>query len=174
MGRQITMFNQLDIGANLAAEEQGALQKSLIEAILAIQLSFYIFETPKLRGVLIQLCPNFIWPKQQIIATIAIQLYFKCKQELIKEIYLFTDGTYINPAIDCFTMKDQSQTHIAMVAQWIGSLRFLLSFKLITFHLYRLFFAFELINWGDIILKILNGAHTGQALAWSLWESLSK
>ncbi|MBW0487539.1 hypothetical protein O181_027254 [Austropuccinia psidii MF-1] len=34
-----------NLGAKLAAEEQGTLQKSLVETIVAIQLLFYVFET---------------------------------------------------------------------------------------------------------------------------------
>ncbi|MBW0551903.1 hypothetical protein O181_091618 [Austropuccinia psidii MF-1] len=52
-----------NLGAKIAAEEQETLQKSLVEGILAIQLSFSIFETPRLRSFLSQLCPNFICPK---------------------------------------------------------------------------------------------------------------
>ncbi|MBW0470347.1 hypothetical protein O181_010062 [Austropuccinia psidii MF-1] len=66
-----------NLGAKLASEEQETLQKSLIEGIVAIQLSFSLFETPRFRSLLSQLCPNFIWPKQRTIATIATQLYFQ-------------------------------------------------------------------------------------------------
>ncbi|MBW0466094.1 hypothetical protein O181_005809 [Austropuccinia psidii MF-1] len=144
-----------NLGAKLASEEQETLQKSLVEGIVPIQISFSIFETPRLRSVLSQLCPNFIWPKQRTIATIATQLYFQHKQKLIKEISQLPDDTYITVAIDFWTTKDQSQSYIAMVGQWIDPIRFLFCNSLLAF-------------------KTLNGAHTGQALAWSVWESLSE
>ncbi|MBW0521994.1 hypothetical protein O181_061709 [Austropuccinia psidii MF-1] len=112
-----------NLGAKLAAEEQETLHKSLVEGIVAIQLSF--------------------------------SLYFKHKQKLIKEIARFPDDTYITVAIDCWTTKDQSQYYIAMVGQWIDPVRFLFCNSLLAF-------------------ETLNGAHTGQALAWSVWESLSQ
>ncbi|MBW0481116.1 hypothetical protein O181_020831 [Austropuccinia psidii MF-1] len=105
--------------AKLSAEEQGTLHKSLVEATVAIQLSFSVFETHRLRSVLTQLCHNFIWPKQQTIATIATKLYCKRKQELIKEIAQFPNGTYITVAIDFWTTKYQSQSYISMVGHTI-------------------------------------------------------
>ncbi|MBW0507287.1 hypothetical protein O181_047002, partial [Austropuccinia psidii MF-1] len=102
------------LGAKLAAEEQVMLQKSLVEALVAIQVSFSIFETPRLRQILHRLSPTFVWPRRRQIAALATDLYFERKQKLIEEVANLPQGTYLSAAIDCWTTKDQTQSYVAM------------------------------------------------------------
>ncbi|MBW0541616.1 hypothetical protein O181_081331, partial [Austropuccinia psidii MF-1] len=103
-----------NLGAKLAAEEQGMLQKSLVEALVEIQVSFSIFQTPLLRQILHCLSPTFVWPKRQQIAAMATDLYFEPKQKLIEEVANLPQGTYLSAAINCWTTKDQTQSYVAM------------------------------------------------------------
>ncbi|MBW0490180.1 hypothetical protein O181_029895 [Austropuccinia psidii MF-1] len=144
-----------NLGAKLAAKEQEALQRNVVEAVVASQLSFSVFKIGRLCTVLSQLAPSFIWPKHKQMAAISTQLYFERKQELIEEITILPNGTSICTALDFWTTKDQSQSYLAVVGQWIDPIRFTFCRTLLLF-------------------ETLTGAHTGQSLAWSIWESLSK
>ncbi|MBW0488760.1 hypothetical protein O181_028475 [Austropuccinia psidii MF-1] len=143
------------MGAKIAAREQDFILKQLVEALIAIQVSFSIFETPRLRQVLQRLAPNFVWPKRHLMATTASQLYFERKQRLIDEAANIPSETPLCGAINCWTTKDQTELYLAIVLQWINPIDYVFCKTLV---------AFELIN----------GAHSGEALSWSLWEALSK
>ncbi|MBW0533729.1 hypothetical protein O181_073444 [Austropuccinia psidii MF-1] len=121
---------------------------------LAAVVSFSIFERPRLHQVLQQLAPNFVWPKQNLKATAASHLYFKCKQNLIDEVVNLPSETPLCGAIDCWTTKDQSESYLAIVLQWINPNDYIFRKSLVAF-------------------KSIHGAHSGEALSWSLWEALS-
>ncbi|MBW0556431.1 hypothetical protein O181_096146 [Austropuccinia psidii MF-1] len=106
--------------AKISAEEQGSILKQLVEALVAIQVSFSIFEMPRLHQVLQQLAPNFVWPKRRLRATTASQLYFERKQKLIYEVANLPSETPLCGAIDCWTTKDQTESYLAIVLQWIN------------------------------------------------------
>ncbi|MBW0463201.1 hypothetical protein O181_002916 [Austropuccinia psidii MF-1] len=89
------------------------------------------------------------------IAALATNLYFERKQKLIEEVANLPQGTYLSAAIDCWTTKDQTQSYVAMVGQWVDPIKY-------TF--WKCLLSFETIT----------GVHTGKALAWSVWESLSE
>ncbi|MBW0481691.1 hypothetical protein O181_021406 [Austropuccinia psidii MF-1] len=143
------------MGTKIAAEEQDSILKQLVEALVDILVSFSIFETPCLCQVLQQLAPNFVFPKQRLMATTASQLYFKCKQRLIDKMANLPSETPLCGPIDCWTTKDQTELYLAIVLQWINPNNYVFWKSLV---------AFELIH----------GAHSGEALSWSLWEALSK
>ncbi|MBW0567549.1 hypothetical protein O181_107264 [Austropuccinia psidii MF-1] len=143
------------MGAKIAAEEQDSILKQLVEALVAIQVSFSIFETPHLRQVLQQLAPNFVCPKGHLMATTASQLYFKGKQKLIDKVANLPSETPLCWEIDCWTTKEQTESYLAIVLQWINPNNYVFQKSLVAF-------------------KLIHGAHSGEALSWSLWEALSK
>ncbi|MBW0539146.1 hypothetical protein O181_078861 [Austropuccinia psidii MF-1] len=132
-----------------------ALQRTVVDAVVPIQLSFLVFELGWLRTVLLRLAPSFVWPKRKKIAAISTQLYFEHKQELIREITVLPSGTRICTALDFWMTKVQSQNYLAVVGKWIDPIRFMFCKTLSLF-------------------ETLTGAHTGQSLAWSIWELLSQ
>ncbi|MBW0570597.1 hypothetical protein O181_110312 [Austropuccinia psidii MF-1] len=106
------------ISERLAAEEHDSIMKDLVKALVAIQVLFSIFESPRLRNVLSWLAPSFNWPKQQVLERMASQLYYEAKDKLIKEINELSPETTICASIDCWTTKDQSESYLAIVIQW--------------------------------------------------------
>ncbi|MBW0508134.1 hypothetical protein O181_047849 [Austropuccinia psidii MF-1] len=110
-----------NMGAKLAAEEQESILNQLVKGLVAIQVSFSIFKLPQLRSVLQQLAPKFHWPKHQLVSQTALQLYFKCKDGLLKEVNDLPSDTQLCGAIDCWTTKDQSKSYLAIVLQWINA-----------------------------------------------------
>ncbi|MBW0475834.1 hypothetical protein O181_015549 [Austropuccinia psidii MF-1] len=90
-----------------------------------------------------------------MIAATATQLYFEGKQLLIKEVSHIPQSTVLCTSIDGWTTKDQSQSYLAIVMQWIDPLTY--SFR-------KTLVAFE---------RML-GMHTGVALACTLWEALAE
>ncbi|MBW0586338.1 hypothetical protein O181_126053, partial [Austropuccinia psidii MF-1] len=109
-----------NMGAKLAAEEQESVLKQLVEGLVAIQVSFSIFESPRLHSVLQRLAPNFSWPKRRLVAQTASQLYFERKKRLLQEVDDLPSDTPLCGAIDCWTTKDQSESYLAIVLQWIN------------------------------------------------------
>ncbi|MBW0565084.1 hypothetical protein O181_104799 [Austropuccinia psidii MF-1] len=109
---------------DLAAEEQESVLKQLVEGLVAIQVSFSIFESPRLRSVLQRLAPNFSWPKRRLVAQTASQLYFKRKNRLLQEVDNLPSDTPLCGAIDCWTTKDQSESYLAIVLQWINPVNY--------------------------------------------------
>ncbi|MBW0573678.1 hypothetical protein O181_113393 [Austropuccinia psidii MF-1] len=89
------------------------------------------------------------------MATTASQLYFERKQKLIDEVANLPSETPLCGTIDCWTTKDQTESYLAILLQWINPIDYVFRKTLV---------AFELIH----------GAHSGEALSWSLWEALSK
>ncbi|MBW0571469.1 hypothetical protein O181_111184, partial [Austropuccinia psidii MF-1] len=144
-----------NMGAKIATEEQDSILKQLVEALVAIQVSFLIFETPRLWQVLQRLAPNFVWPKRRLMATTASQLYFERKQKLIDEVANLPSETPLCGAIDCWTTKDQTESYLAIVLQWINLIDYVFCKTLVAF-------------------ESIHGAHAGEALSWSLWEALSE
>ncbi|MBW0503142.1 hypothetical protein O181_042857 [Austropuccinia psidii MF-1] len=51
-----------NMGARLAAETQTILNRELVKGLVAIQVSFSIFESPQLRHALQCIAPSFQWP----------------------------------------------------------------------------------------------------------------
>ncbi|MBW0551730.1 hypothetical protein O181_091445 [Austropuccinia psidii MF-1] len=143
------------MGARIAAEEQDPNLKQLVEALVAIQVFFLIFETPRLHQVLQQLVPNFVWPKRCLMATTASQLYFECKKKLINKVANIPSETPLCGEIDCWTTKDQTESYLAIVLQWINPIYYVFCETLVAF------------EW-------IHGAHSGEALSGSLWEALSE
>ncbi|MBW0466959.1 hypothetical protein O181_006674 [Austropuccinia psidii MF-1] len=109
-----------NMGAKLAAEEQESVLKQLVEGLVAIQVLFSIFESPRLRSVLQRLAPNFSWPKRRLVAQTATQLYFERKNQLLQEVDDLPSDTPLCGAIDCWTTKDQSESYLAIILQWIN------------------------------------------------------
>ncbi|MBW0573578.1 hypothetical protein O181_113293 [Austropuccinia psidii MF-1] len=108
------------MGTKVAAEEQDSILKQLVEALVAIQVSFSIFEIPRLPQVLQQFSPNFVWPKRRLMATTASQLYFEHKQKLIDEVANLPSETPLCGEINCWTTKYQTESYLAIVLQWIN------------------------------------------------------
>ncbi|MBW0546876.1 hypothetical protein O181_086591 [Austropuccinia psidii MF-1] len=98
-----------NLGAKMEAEGSDTLMKDL----LAIQVSFSIFETDQLQSILQQIFLGFPWPKRCQIASLASQLYYESKQAIIDEVYSLPPETKINTAIDFWTTKDQIYEHKA-------------------------------------------------------------
>ncbi|MBW0464324.1 hypothetical protein O181_004039 [Austropuccinia psidii MF-1] len=143
------------LGERLAAEESSNLLSDLVKALVAIQVSFSVFESHRFRSVLQRISPTFAWPHRQQIASIANQLYFEKKQELIDQVNRLPKDIMISAAVDCWTTKDQTQSYMATVIQWVNPLTY-------TFHKSLLSF------------DTMGGSHSGASLAWTLWESLSE
>ncbi|MBW0507747.1 hypothetical protein O181_047462 [Austropuccinia psidii MF-1] len=97
------------MGTKIASKEQDSILKQLLEALVAIQLSFLIFETPHLRQVLQILAPNFVWPKRHLMATTASQLYFEHKKKFIERVANLPSETPLRGEINCWTTKDQTE-----------------------------------------------------------------
>ncbi|MBW0534082.1 hypothetical protein O181_073797 [Austropuccinia psidii MF-1] len=121
------------MGTKIAAAEQDSILKQLVEALVAIQVSFLIFETPRLRQVLQQLAPNFVWPKRPLMATTASQLYFERKQKLINKVANLPSETALCGAINCWTTKDQTESYLAIVLQWINPIDYIFCKTLVAF-----------------------------------------
>ncbi|MBW0467306.1 hypothetical protein O181_007021 [Austropuccinia psidii MF-1] len=107
-------------------------------------------------------CPGSIDPNlgaklaaEEQIAALATDLYFERKQKLIEEVANLPQGTYLSAAINCWTTKDQTQSYVAMVGQWVDPIKYTFRKCLLSF-------------------ETITGVHTGKALAWSVWESLSE
>ncbi|MBW0542290.1 hypothetical protein O181_082005 [Austropuccinia psidii MF-1] len=73
-----------------------------------------------LARVLQQLAPNFHWPKRRLVAQTASQLYFEQKDQLLQEVDDLPLDTPLCGAIDCWTTKDQTESYLAIVLQWIN------------------------------------------------------
>ncbi|MBW0588771.1 hypothetical protein O181_128486 [Austropuccinia psidii MF-1] len=58
-------------------------------------------------------------------------------------------------AINCWTTKDQTELYLAIVLQWINPIDYVFRKTLVAF-------------------KSIHGAHSDEALSWSLWEALSE
>ncbi|MBW0545586.1 hypothetical protein O181_085301 [Austropuccinia psidii MF-1] len=89
------------------------------------------------------------------MATTASQLYFECKKKLIDEVPNLPSETPLCGAINCWTTKDQTESYLAIVLQWINPNNCVFQNSLVAFGLFH-------------------GAHSGEALSWSLWEALSE
>ncbi|MBW0464617.1 hypothetical protein O181_004332 [Austropuccinia psidii MF-1] len=102
-------------------------------------------------------CPGFgfPWPKRRQIASLASQLYYESKQAIIDEVWSLPPETTISAAIDCWTTKDQSESYMATVIQWINPSTYMFHKKLLCF-------------------DTMGGSHSGVQLAWKFWESLSE
>ncbi|MBW0488842.1 hypothetical protein O181_028557 [Austropuccinia psidii MF-1] len=121
------------MGAKIAAKEQDSILKQLVEALVAIQVSFLIIETPHLCQVLQQLAPNFVWPKRRLMATTASQLYFERKQKSIDKVANLPSETSLCGAIDCWTTKYQTELYLAIVFQWINLNNYVFPKSLVAF-----------------------------------------
>ncbi|MBW0508300.1 hypothetical protein O181_048015 [Austropuccinia psidii MF-1] len=139
----------------MAAEESGTLLKDLVKELAAIQVSFSLFESERLQSIMKRICPTFPWPKQRQIASMADQLYFEQKQKLIEHVQSLPSDTTIIAALDCWTTKDQSQSYMATVIQWINPLTYTFHKKLLCF-------------------DTMGVLHSGANLAWTFWELLGK
>ncbi|MBW0558295.1 hypothetical protein O181_098010 [Austropuccinia psidii MF-1] len=144
-----------NLGAKMAAEESDTLMKDLVKALVAIQVSFSIFATDRMQSIFQRICPGFPWPKRRQIASLASQLYYKSKQAIIDEVWSLPSETTISAAIDCWTTKDQSESYMAMVIQWINPSTYMFHKKLLCF-------------------DTMGGSHSGVKLAWKFLESLSE
>ncbi|MBW0516898.1 hypothetical protein O181_056613 [Austropuccinia psidii MF-1] len=133
------------LGVQLAAEESSNLLRDLVKALVAIQVSF--------SSLLIH--PTFAWPHQQQISSIANELYFEKKQELINKVNSLPKDIMISATVNCWTTKDQTQSYMATVIQWVNPLTYRFHKSLLSFN-------------------TMGGSHSGASLAWSLWESLSE
>ncbi|MBW0528824.1 hypothetical protein O181_068539 [Austropuccinia psidii MF-1] len=136
-----------NLGAHLAAEEQEEILKELVKALVAIQVSFSIFETPRLQNVLKRLAPNFQWPCRRTLATLASQLYYEGKEKLINEVKALPLDTLI--------------WHWFLLRQVALCLTLKCFFKYISKKLTH-------------FVQTMNGPHTGITLAWTVWESLGE
>ncbi|MBW0549792.1 hypothetical protein O181_089507 [Austropuccinia psidii MF-1] len=113
-----------NMDAKLAEEEQESMLKQLVKGLVEIQVSFSIFESPQLGNVLQRLAPNFHWPKCQLVAQTALQLYFKQKDQLLQEVDDLPLDTLLCGAIDCWTTKDQSESYLAIFLKWINPVNY--------------------------------------------------
>ncbi|MBW0466675.1 hypothetical protein O181_006390 [Austropuccinia psidii MF-1] len=143
------------LGARMASEESGTLLKDLVKALAVIQVSFLLFGSDRLQSIMQCICPTFPWPKRRQIASMATHLYFKHKQKLIETIQSLPSDTTISSALDFWTAKDQSQSYMANVIQWINPLTYTFHKKLLCF-------------------DTMGSPHSGANLAWTFWESLGK
>ncbi|MBW0525686.1 hypothetical protein O181_065401 [Austropuccinia psidii MF-1] len=121
------------MGAKLAAEEQESMLKQLAEGLVVIQVLFSIFKSPQLGSVLQRLAPNFHWPKLQLVAQTALQLYFQQKDQLLQEVDDLPSDTLLCGAINCWTTKDQSERYLAIVLQWINPVNYNFCKRIVAF-----------------------------------------
>ncbi|MBW0524885.1 hypothetical protein O181_064600 [Austropuccinia psidii MF-1] len=143
------------LGARMDDEELGTLLKDLVKALVAIQVSFSLFESDRLQSIVKCICPTFPWPKRRQIASMATYLYFEHKQKLIEHVQSLPSDTIISAALDCWMTKDQIQSYMATVIKWINPLTYTFHKKLLCF-------------------DTMGGFHSGANLAWTFWESLGK
>ncbi|MBW0488813.1 hypothetical protein O181_028528 [Austropuccinia psidii MF-1] len=87
------------------------------------------------------------------MATTTSQLYFERKQKLINKVANLPFETPLCGEIDCWTTKDQTESYLAIVSQWINLIDYVFRKTLAEF-------------------KSIHNAHPGEALSWSLWEAL--
>ncbi|MBW0561441.1 hypothetical protein O181_101156 [Austropuccinia psidii MF-1] len=132
-----------NLGTKMAAEESDTLMKDLVKALVAIQVSFSIFETNQMQSIFQRIFPGFPWPKRCQIASLASQLYYESKKAIIDKVWSLPPETMISAAIDFWTTKDQSESYMAMVIQWINPSTYMFHKKLLCF------------DWGAAGMEIL-------------------
>ncbi|MBW0514639.1 hypothetical protein O181_054354 [Austropuccinia psidii MF-1] len=85
----------------------------------------------------------------------ASQVYYEAKDKIIKEPNELPPETTICASIDCWTTKDQSESYLAIVIQWVNPIDNSFCRTLVSF-------------------ETMIGPHSGTALAWEFWKSLAE
>ncbi|MBW0461275.1 hypothetical protein O181_000990 [Austropuccinia psidii MF-1] len=116
-------------------------------------LPFTIFEDKKFQAVLETLAPRFEWPRHKKFARMAENLYYTCKESMLKLFLSLPKVTPVRCAIDTLTTKDQHHSYMAIVLHWIDEAQFQYKTRLV---------AFELID----------EVHSGKALASCFWDAM--
>ncbi|MBW0491105.1 hypothetical protein O181_030820 [Austropuccinia psidii MF-1] len=128
------------LGVRLEAEESSNLLSDLVKALVAIQMSFSVFESHRFRAILQRISPTFAWPHRRQIASIANELYVERKQELINKVKSLPKDIIISAMVNFWTTKDQTQSYMATAIQWVNPLTYTFHKSLLSFDVSTYFY----------------------------------